>query len=43
MLEWLDYNNSSILMNYTDIGQCYTDAMELLNKHEQYHKNCFVS
>lgn len=29
-------------MNYTDIGQSYASAYDLLQKHEQFHKNCFV-
>ena len=43
MSEWLIYNNGSILANYTDIGQSYNGAIELLNKHEMFHKSCFVS
>lgn len=43
MMDWLSYNNKSVLMNYTDIGQSYASAFELLQKHEQFHKNCFVS
>ena len=43
MMEWLNYNNKCVLMNYTDIGQSYNGAYELLQKHEQFHKNCFVS
>ena len=43
MMDWLNYNNKSVLMNYTDIGQSYTSAFDLLQKHEQFHKNCFVS
>jgi len=41
MLEWLNYNNKCVLMNYTDIGQSYANALDLLQKHEQFHKNCF--
>jgi hypothetical protein len=41
MIEWLNYNNKCVLMNYTDIGQSYANAYELLQKHEQFHKNCF--
>lgn len=41
MLDWLNYNNNCILNSYTDIGYSYTSAIELLNKHEQFHKNCF--
>jgi kalirin len=40
MMEWLNYNNRCILMNYTDIGQSYVTAFELLQKHEQFHKTC---
>jgi hypothetical protein len=43
MMEWLNYNNKCVLMNYTDIGQSYSSAYELLQKHEQFHKNCFVN
>jgi hypothetical protein len=43
MLEWLNYNNGCILSNYTDIGQNYNNSIELLNKHEIFHKSCFVS
>lgn len=43
MMEWLNYNNKSVLMNYTDIGQSYASAFDLLQKHEAFHKNCFVS
>jgi hypothetical protein len=42
MMEWLNYNNKCVLMNYTDIGQSYAGALDLLQKHEQFHKNCFV-
>jgi len=42
MMEWLSYNNKCVFMNYTDIGHSYTSAFELLQKHEQFHKNCFV-
>ena len=41
MMEWLNYNNKCVLMNYTDIGQSYASAYELLQKHELFHKNCF--
>ena len=41
-MDWLNYNNKSVLMNYTDIGQSYASAHDLLQKHEQFHKNCFV-
>jgi kalirin len=41
MLEWLNYNNKCVLINYTDIGQSYGSALDLLQKHEQFHKNCF--
>ena len=43
MMEWLNYNNKCILMKNTDIGQSYSSALELLQKHELFHKNCFVS
>lgn len=43
MMEWLNYNNKVVLMNYTDIGHSYSSAYDLLQKHEQFHKNCFVS
>jgi hypothetical protein len=43
MMDWLSYNNKSVLMNYTDIGHSYASAYDLLQKHEQFHKNCFVS
>ena len=43
MMEWLNYNNKCVLMNYTDIGQSYGGALDLLQKHEQFHKNCYVS
>ena len=43
MMDWLNYNNKCVLMNYTDIGQSYAGAFDLLQKHEQFHKNCFVS
>jgi hypothetical protein len=42
MLEWLQYNNSCLLANYTDIGQSHANAIELLNRHEQFQKNCLV-
>ncbi len=42
MMEWLNYNDKCVLLNYTDIGKSYADALELLQKHEQFHKNCFV-
>lgn len=42
MLEWLQYNNSCLLANYTDIGQNHSNAIELLNRHEQFQKNCLV-
>jgi hypothetical protein len=41
-MDWLNYNNKSVLMNYTDIGQSFSSAHDLLQKHEQFHKNCFV-
>ncbi|RMZ94452.1 triple functional domain [Brachionus plicatilis] len=41
MMEWLNYNNKVVLMNYTDIGHSYSSAYDLLQKHEQFHKNCF--
>lgn len=43
MMDWLNYNNKIVLMNYTDIGHSYTSAYDLLQKHEQFHKNCFVN
>ena len=41
MMEWINYNSKAILINYTDIGQSYASAYELLQNHEQFHKNCF--
>ncbi len=41
MMEWINYNSKAILINYTDIGQSYATAYELLQNHEQFHKNCF--
>jgi hypothetical protein len=43
MLDWLSYNNKCVLINYTDIGQSYSNAYDLLKNHEQFYKNCLVS
>ena len=42
MMEWINYQNKCVLMNYTDIGQSYAAAYELLETHHQFQKNSFV-
>ena len=42
MFEWLSYNSSCLLSTYTDIGQSHAHAIELLNRHEHFQKNCLV-
>lgn len=42
-MEWISYQNKCVLMNYTDIGQSYANAYELLEQHHQFQKNSFVS
>ena len=40
MIDWLNHNYKSVLMNSTVIGQSFSSAHDLLQKHEQFHKLC---
>jgi hypothetical protein len=43
MIDWLQFNTNNLLTYYTDIGHSHSSALDLLNKHDLFLKNCFVS